>query len=232
MALRTLTFGDLDSGIWGAAWNLGGGDGSFAVIGDLSGSLTDDWRLTGEGVELEVVADGVRSELEDGFDELVTVRGRVAERPIECLGRRGERRTLDPAGQESVRDISAWFGPDDGIAVLATRRRGARGHDDELLTVSAFEAGQPLPVAEPRLSTTYAGDGTPIRAGLELWVERSDDHGAGDEESVLYPKRAAGEAVGAVATVSAGPLLVEARLFRWHARGEDGAGVYVIVRRP
>ena len=227
MAIRTLTFADLESGTWGAAWDLGDGQGGFGLVGALSASLTGGWRLEGEGVELEVVADGVRSELEEGFDELVTVQGRVADRSVQCLGRRGERQRLDPADYESIRDVSAWFAPDDGVAVLAARPRRSRGHDAELLTVSAFEAGRSLPIADPRLSTAYGADGSPSRAGLELWLEQPED---AEEETHHPPYRAAGEAIGAAATAGTGSLAVEGRLFRWHWRGRDGAGVYVIVR--
>jgi hypothetical protein len=227
MALRTLTFGDVESATWGAAWNLGDDNGGFGLVGGLSASLTDGWRLEGDGVELEVVADGVRSELEDGFDELVTVQGRVAERSVQCLGRRSERRRLDPADYESIRDVSAWFAADDGVAVLAARPRRSRGHDAELLTVSAFEAGRTLPIADPRLSTAYGADGSPSRAGLELWLEQPED----TEEGAHHPPyRAAGEAIGATATAGTGSLAVEGRLFRWHWRGRDGAGVYLVIR--
>jgi hypothetical protein len=227
MAIRTVTFGDLESGTWGAAWALEGGNGGFGLVGDLSASLTDDWRLAGGGVELEVIADGVRAELADGFDELVTVQGRIGERSVQCLGRRGERASLDPADYESIRDVSAWFAPDDGVAVLAARSRGSRGHQGERLTVSAFEAGRSLPIDDPRLSTTYGADGSPSRAGLELWLEQPEK---GEEESHHPPYRAAGEAVGPTASAAAGSLAVEGRLFRWHWRGNDGAGVYLLVR--
>jgi hypothetical protein len=230
MAIRTLTFGDPESGLWGAAWALDGGGDGFGLIGDLRASLTDDWRLLGDGVELEVVADGVPSELADGFDELVRVEGRLVERSVQCLGRRGERTALDPADYDSVRDVSAWFAPDDGLALLAARPPGSRGHEDERLTVSAFEAGRSLPISDPRLSTTYAADGSPIRAGIELWFERPDDQQENSDDTVLYPRRAAGEAAGAVARAVTGPLVVEARPFRWHSHGGDGAGVYVLVR--
>jgi hypothetical protein len=228
MALRTLTFGDLESGVWGAAWNLGGGTDGFGVVGTLGGSLTDDWRLVGDAVELEVVAGGMTSQLADGFDELVMVRGRLAERTVDCLGRRGERHALDPGEYESIRDVSAWFTADDGLALVSARAPGSRDHGDEVLTASAFEDGRSVPVADPRLSTTYDKYGSPIKAGLELWVERPAADG---EETVLHPLRAAGEAVGEVAKTVAGALAIEARLFRWHARGQHGAGVYLIVRR-
>jgi hypothetical protein len=227
MALRTLTFGDLHSGFWGAAWALDGGRAGFGLIGELSASLRDDWRLIGDGVDLEVVDEGAPSELEDGFDELVTVQGSVAQREVRCLGRRGERRSLAPGGYESIRDVSAWFAPDAGVALLAARPRGSRGHEDELVTVSAFETGHALPIADPRLSTTYGPDGSPSRAGVELWPQQAED---GDEESHHPPYRAAGEASGATAGATVGSLTVEGRPFRWHWRGTDGAGVYLIVR--
>jgi hypothetical protein len=178
-------------------------------------------------VELEVIAGGTPSELTDGFDELVTVEGRLAERSVHCLGRRGERAAIDVASYDSIRDVSAWFAPDDGMAVVAARRRRSRGHSDELLTASAFEDGHPLPIADPRMSTTYAADGSPIKAGLELWLEASENE---EDETVRYPRRAAGEATGSPATTVSGPLAAQARLFRWHSRGNEGAGVYVIVR--
>jgi hypothetical protein len=227
MAVRTLTFGDLDSGTWGAAWDLGDGRGGFGVVGELSASLTDDWRLTGESVDLELAASGVRAELEDGFDELVTVQGHIADRTVQCLGRRGERPGLDPAAYESIRDVSAWFAPDEGVALMAARARRSRGHDAELLSVSAFETGHPLPIVDPRLSTTYGADGSPSRAGLELWIEQPDD----EQENAHHPPyRAAGEATSATASAATESLAAEGRLFRWHRRGNDGAGVYLIVR--
>jgi hypothetical protein len=236
--LRTLTFGDLESGVWGAAWDLGDGQPGFALLGDASDAeLTDGWGVSGEGVSLESAPTSESTELPDGFDQLATVSGGItidgAEVSIECLGRRGLRLDLDPAAYESVRDISAWFAADDGVALTAARPLGSAGHADDLVAVSAFESGHPLPVAEPRLSTTYAPDGSPIRAGLELWLEdpREGDGPEEDEEHVvLHPRRAAGEAAGTVAAAEAGSLAVKARLFRWHARGREGAGVYVLAR--
>jgi hypothetical protein len=240
--LRTLTFGDLDSGVWGAAWELGNGAG-FALIGanDIFAApdamLTGDWSLTGDGVELESSASGEPAELEDGFDDLATIRGRArigdTERMIECVGRRGERRAFDPTAYESVRDVSAWFSVDDAIFLLAARPPGNAGHGNDLITASAFESRLPLPIDEPRLSTTYGPDSAPVRAGLELWLEQQEPGDGSEENSehvVLHPLRAAGEAVGVLATTAAGSLAVEARLFRWHARGRDGAGVYVLAR--
>lgn len=228
MALRTLTFGDLSSGFWGAAWELGDGQPGLALVQDgvVQATLTADWRLEGDGVELETSPNCEH-------EGLVTVRGRFliggVEQAIDCLGRREVLSGLDPTSCDSIRDVSAWFGPEDGISVVAARPAGSRGHEDDVMAAWAFEAGQPVPIEEPRLSTTYDGDGVPIRAGLELWPEVVEE---GDEEEppVTHPIRAAGEAAGAVASTAAGPLTVQARLFRWHARGLEGAGVYVLAR--
>ncbi len=173
--LRTLTFADLESGLWAAAWELGDGQPGFVLVGDSGGLVTADANLA----DLEVSPCSERSELGDGFDELVAVRGRLAangaEREIDCLGRRGEREALDPMACESVRDVAAWFAPDDGLALIAARAAGAKGHEDDLVTVSALQAGHVLAIEEPRLSTTYDGVGAPARAGMELWPEHEDD---------------------------------------------------------
>jgi hypothetical protein len=63
--------------------------------------------------------------------------------------------------------------------------------------------------------------------GLELWLEQPEDT---EEDAHHPPYRAAGEATGATVSTAAGSLAVEGRLFRWHWRGNDGAGVYLIVR--
>ncbi len=73
----------------------------------------------------------------------------------------------------------------DGIAVAAVRPRKASGHANDAVHAALLDpcAGVTA-VAEPRLSTTYGGDGTPTRAGLELWLEDENEH---------YPRRAAGD---------------------------------------
>jgi hypothetical protein len=120
--------------------------------------------------------------------------------------------------------VSAWFEPAEGIALLASRPRAAVGHDGDVLGAALFEAGHSIPVADPRLSTTYAPTGLPARVSAELWL------GGDDEEAQEYPRRAAGESVGVVARSADTCLDVSAEPFRWHARGREGAGVYLLVR--
>jgi hypothetical protein len=238
-ALRTLAFGDLDAGLWGAAW---GGAEPFVALGALPAAssalgglaridgacATDDWTVSGQSAELTVSprSEPAPSPEIDGFDQLCRVRGQFVlggtEHQVDSLGRRGCRPELDLQTFETIRDISAWFEPDEGIALTALRPRGAAGHDHDIVVASLFEAAAAVPVPDPRLSTTYTADGRPLRAGVELWLDTDQD----DEQQ--YPRRAAGEALGASASAVDG-LDVQAHAFRWHSRGRDGAGVYLLV---
>jgi hypothetical protein len=164
-----------------------------------------------------------------GFDQLCRVRGRAGidgtEREIDCLGRRGSHGDgIKLEKFDSVRDVSAWFGPVDGLAVVALRPRKARGQDSDLLEVAVLDPEATSPVEDPRMSTTYTSAGQPLRAGFELWL-------AGEEEDSQYPRRAAGEAAGPGASARCGGLHVLAQPFRWHSRGRDGAGLYLLARR-
>jgi hypothetical protein len=143
------------------------------------------------------------------------------ERIVDCAGERSRRLgTLDGKRFQSLRAVSAWFGDEVGLAVLAARPRRARGHDSELLAGTMFEAGVPVPVTEPRLSTTYTADGVPARVGLELWF--------GEEEGEQYARRAAGEAIGRAAGCEDPSLRSE--VVRWRMRGREGIGVYDLLR--
>jgi hypothetical protein len=248
--LVTLSFGDLETGTWGVVWKLDG-DG-FALLGDpitrgaeavdatIDGSGSEDsWWLAGPGTELEVAPEGPPAELDGGFDQLVRVRGSWTkldtEHEVECFGRRGTRESIDLQRFEAVRDVSAWFEPDFGMSVVAARPRGSGGHGEDVLSASVLEEGRPLRVTDPRLSTTYAGSGVPVRASFELWLERppqeeQPEQQEGDDPVHSFPRRAAGEALEAQGSVSSGSLSAQAGLFRWHARGRDGAGVYVLAR--
>jgi hypothetical protein len=275
--LRALAFGDLDAGAWGVAWLpesatpaslvVGLGSSSAVVPGKLvAGEPAEEWRVDGETAELVLsplaapVSSGAPNDGIEGFDQLCTVSGRFQhdgeELAVDCLGwrsARGGRLELDRLG--SFRQVSTWFGPDDGLALLALRPRKSRGQDADVLAAAVLDAVRPGPVADPRLSTTYTAAGLPARAGMELWVENgsSDAGEAGDDrtsgeaeaarsgeadddrtsdeaeaEAHQYPRRAAGEAVGAHADWTVADFDLHAELFRWHNRGRDGAGVYLL----
>lgn len=243
--LRTVTFGTLDGGPWGAVWCSGSPvilvsaaadqrPGAIAGATVDGSEATSDWQLAGDGVELLVTGEGEAAELGDidgdavGFDQLCRVRGRASiagsELTIDCLGLRGARHELDVPGIDSVRRVTAWWlDPDGGIALVAVRPRKAKGHGRDEISAAVLDAGGATVVADPRLSTTYGADGAPARAGLELWLD-------GEEEGQQYPRRAAGESVSAGTRVAEAGIELWAELFRWHSRGRDGAGVYLLAR--
>jgi hypothetical protein len=245
-ALRTLAFGD-DS-VWGASWAAGSdgtaltalGSGSESIVmpgirlPDSNASRSDEWRLDGEDlslraapagelVEVKAPQDGVR-----GWNQLTRVTGRFGQHEVDCLGLRSSwSDEVDLGRYQSIRAVSVWFDPDEAFALTAFRPRKAKAHDGDLLAASVIAADGAAAVEDPRLSTTYAGDGWPSRAGIELWLA-----GAGETDSERqYPRRASGEAIGARAQALVGELELRAEPFRWHSRAREGAGMYLLASR-
>jgi hypothetical protein len=237
---RSLAFGSLDDGVWGAAWLPAGDEASIVSLGiaDTAGTVdvsveghdaSGDWRIVGPQTDLTLSPTGERYERPDdlgiaGFDQVCRVTGRFVleghEQPVSGLGWRSgitDGVALDRAG--SFRQVAAWFEPEAGLALLSVRPRSARGQEADAVTATVLDPESVGQVLEPRLSTTYAGDGQPRLAGVELWI--------GDEEE-QYPRRGTGEAVGETVAWSLDQLDLQAQLFRWHFGGRDGAGVYLL----
>jgi hypothetical protein len=189
------------------------------------------------------------------------VRVDGVEREVACFGIRVDL-TPPPAELSSARLAAAWFGADLGTATVALRPARARGHESDLVACAFVDKGQALEIDDPRLTTTYTDAGLPLRAGLELWpVEPAHDDTAdeGDERSAqdaqeeqheqgqneqdeqdeqdderpaYYPRRLAGESSRDGSRLVLPAITLRAELFRWHTRGRDGAGVYVIAPAP
>jgi hypothetical protein len=247
-AVRTLAFGDLDAGVWGALLYDGAG---LLVLGTPAGTRSvapsvsvegagpaERWSVLGEGIELlidpapeQLAADPGPPDAEPGppdadpaaFDQLCRVQVTLepGTRAIECLGTRWFRPELDLGRLDSLRAVSASFAPGDAVAVLSLRPLGKTGHDADLVSAAVFENGSSAPVGDARLSTTYGADGTPSRVSLELW------QGEGEDE---YPRRAAGEAAGQGAAARQAGLELQAELFRLHSHDLEAAGVYLVAR--
>lgn len=232
--VRTLAFGDLDAGVWGAALHDAGsllvlgtpqGAGSFSAALNVEGAGPDElWRVGGEEMELLIeplseppAGDG------DGFDQLCLVRVTLTPgaQAIECLGTRWFRPELDLDSFDSLRAVGAAFAPGDGITLFSLRPRAQAGHDADLVSASVFGNETSSPVGDARLSTTYGVDGAPARVSLELW------QGEGEDE---FPRRAAGEALGPHAVASQVGRELRAELFRLHSSDLDAAGVYLLAR--
>jgi len=135
---------------------------------------------------------------------------------------------------DSVRILAAWFQDDRAIALSAVRPRG--GHaDKDVVSVLVTGAGaapadpvtaaepEPLQVFDPRLSTTYDGRGIPLRAGLELWL-------GPDEDSDQRPLRLSAQSTGDRLAAELGDLHLDAYGQRCHNRGDDGVGIYALLR--
>ena len=235
-------------GRWGAVVSPGPELPTFAIAGgeramtlpvsiESEDSAGSEWLVSGEGLELAIgPQEGAVAEGEDGFDQLVSVRGELpgdGAGEVELIGSRSVRaQSLRPGGFGLARDVRAWASPGDGLAVLAVRPRRAGAHGDERLSATLFEEGAPVVVAEPRLSTTYSEDFSPVRAGLELWLPEREEEESDDEaeQTAQYARRAAGEAAGPGTTHDLGPVRVHARPFRWRTARWEGSGVYLLLR--
>ncbi len=202
------------------------------------------WRLQYAGDEasfdLELEALGAVAEL--ASDHPVARAGGMAgyEQPLRARGTAqvGDARiTVDGLGQrghswgapdwkriELARSVSAWLGDD--LAVSLTAIRPASGHDHaaEALAAAIIERGEDgdprvVDVVDPRLSTTYDGDGRQRHAGLELWIGEDG-----------FPRRAAGE-VACGTSLDLGALRLDCAFFRWRMEGREGVGRYDVLRR-
>ena len=82
------------------------------------------------------------------------------------------------------------------------------------------EDGEPraVAVADPRLSTTYDGEGRQRRAGLELWV---------DEDDACRAARPARSSCGT--SLDLGRLRLDCAFFRWRMEGREGVGRYDVA---
>jgi hypothetical protein len=192
----------------------------------------------GEGPEVEQGADGViAAKLRDRFElrfepiaeparltglrtTLCTVTGTVDGARIDCLGTATET-TEPPAWSEldAVRGVTAVFGPDRAVFLLARRPRGAMGHGNELVEAKLVLDGEIADTENARLSTVYDGDGRQRNAGLELFLPGED-----------FPRRVSGT-VQAGASLSLEGLIVNAAVFGWRMEGRDGIGAYELAVR-
>ena len=202
------------------------------------------WRLQYAGDEasfdLELEAIGALAELPSehpvaraggmaGYEQPLRVRGAArvgdARIAVDGLGQRGHSWGAPDWGRiELARSVSAWLGEDLAVSLTAIRPAGAREHADEALAAAIIEPGEDgephaIDVADPRLSTTYDGDGRQRHAGLELWI---DDDG--------FPRRAAGE-VACGTSLDLGALRLDCAFFRWRMEGHEGVGRYDVLRK-
>jgi hypothetical protein len=160
----------------------------------------------------------------EGYEQLCHVRGTatVDGRAVEiaCLGQRGHTwGAPDWARIALARSLTVWAEGGPAIALSAIRPVGATNHAEEAVWGALLSPEEVKPIADPRLSTTYDGDGHTRRAGLELWVAEEDD----------YPERASGEILCG-STLELGALTLDCAFFAWHLEGREGVGRYDVLR--
>lgn len=252
-AIRTLAFAEPDSGCWGALWipegersaqlacRLGAAEGAVAAALERDGHA-DAWQIEGDQVSLAFSPagpsghGGPRDTGLDSLDQLCAVSGAITvdgvRREINCPGWRSTLESdVELDAIDSFRQTSGWFADDRGLALLALRTRKSCSHDADLITATVLEPESPQ-VADPRLSTTYDAAGLPARVGLELWLEPEEPEGEADDENERqFSRRAAGEAIGTTIDWDVAGFNLHAALLRWHSRGSDGTGVYLLGRR-
>ncbi|HEY0344786.1 MAG TPA: hypothetical protein VGC59_09070 [Solirubrobacteraceae bacterium] len=161
----------------------------------------------------------------EGYEQLCSVTGTVRhggrEQQVRCLGQRGHIwGAPDWKRLGLARALSAWLGADRAVMLAAARPARARGHGEEAVAGWLVDVGDPQPINEPRLSTTYDGGLHQQRAGLELWM---------DEESE-FPRRASGQVLCAT-TLELGDVRLETAFFGWRMEGREGVGRYDVMRR-
>jgi hypothetical protein len=156
-----------------------------------------------------------------GYEQLCRFRGTVRGTRVDCLGQRGHSwGAPDWSKLALTRSISAWLDTETAVSVSAVRPASARHHADEAVAATLVQAGVPLPVAEPLISTTSDGEGRQRHAGLELWLDAEGG----------FPHRAAGEVLCGT-TLDLGRLRLDAAFFAWRMEGRTGVGRYDVLRR-
>jgi len=240
--LRTISFGDLDGAVWGAALDAGGPSIVFATPDGTGAAAGPDavrwseadggWTLAGRGFELSIAVTraGEPGPTPDAApagvmtDDLCHVSGTLtvagAEHRVQCVGTCSVADGVDPRRLDSVRGVSGWFADQQAVSLLALRPADRSSQERDVVGATLFDLEGRVAVNEPRLSTTYS-HGTPTRTNLELWI------GEGEEQ---FPRRAGGEARGPGAEAGSDGFTLQVTPLRCRAGGLDGAGVYLLAR--
>ena len=195
----------------------------WQVVVDTPGGAGFDLEFTAVSPPAELAEDhpAARQGGMAGHERLCHVTGTAAGRPIDCLGQRGRSwGTADWSRIALTRSVSAWLEDGSSLTVAAVRPAGAENHADEATWGALLDAEGTIPLADPRVSTTYDADGHQRRAGLELWVGEEDD----------YPRRGAGQVLCG-SSVELGQLRLDCAFFVWQLDGREGVGHYDMVRR-
>ncbi|CAN5587864.1 hypothetical protein BH20ACT17_BH20ACT17_11480 [soil metagenome] len=193
--------------------------------GDAGAGFELRFEATSVPAVIEADASAGQAGAIQGYEQTCSVNGSVSHggrtHQLRCLGQRGHLwGAPEPGGIELVRTLSAWLGADRALTLTAVQPAGAKlRHLDEAITGWVIERGEPVAIAEPRLSTTYDGELRQRRAGLELWM---------DEEGTVG-RRAWGEVLCGT-TIGLGDMRLDSAFFHWRMEGREGVGLYDVLR--
>ena len=241
--LRTFGFGDLEQDTWLAGWFPAPGTAGVLLVasGDTvqareaqlsAGEARGEWRVSSEGAELVIAPTSQPAAVSSpegevgGYEQGAELRGQLTAASealdVALPGRRGERPEAgELTGLDSVRELAAWFGPSESIAVMALRPRKHKGQEQDRVQTAVVDPEAAVLIIDPRLSSTSTAAGRVRRVGLELWT---------DDEEEQPPLRLAGEALHRGASLAAPGWELTVDWLACHRRGRDGAGVYLLAR--
>lgn len=120
-------------------------------------------------------------------------------------------------GPPVLRSIVAVFDNGDGFFMNAYRPAVYHGHGDERNDGVLIEGGEPLRVADARLSTVFSKDDLHTQASLELWLDEDE-----------FPRRISGEAIAGT-HIELTDRDVALAFFNWTMGPHTGIGYYEIA---
>ncbi len=236
-AIPIAIFSDPEAAVWGVAM---GGEAPLVTIGSLEAeaspepdaplqvqATTPKWALSWAGSDLTIspTQPDAATEGIDGNLQLCRVSGAVTlggvVREIDCAGVRA--RPIASGRFDSSRLLAAWFPGGAGVALLAIRPAGTKGHERDSVLAAVSGETEPATIFDPRLSTTYSSDGTPRRVGVELWLGESED-------ADLHSRRFAGSSAQSVLTLRSAGVRIDGYALDCQAADASGPGVFLIVR--
>jgi hypothetical protein len=253
--IRTLAFGDLDAGVWGAALH---GGGSCLVLGTPAGARSlsasvrvagsgpaERWSITAEGVELLI--EPVPPSLATAEDAAASATPTAAPEPpagdaaeLDQLCRVQLNLTRDGVEQAIECSGTRWLRPGLDLGQFDSLRAvgAAFAPRDAIAVLSLRPRGKPGHDSDRVSAAVFEDDASaPVSDarlsttysadGLPLRVSLELWQGEGEDE---YPRRAAGETAGQGAFAVQGALELRAELLRLHSQDLEAAGVYILAR--
>jgi hypothetical protein len=158
------------------------------------------------------------------YEQVCEVEGEVTTgertQTVHCRGRRVHAwGNPDPESSSRWRSLFAVTAAGRAISAAAALPPTSPGHDRELRYARWLDADDAPPFEEVRVSTVYDINGSPTKAGLELWMP-------GDE----LPRRLGGAAVCGT-RIERDDQVIALSFFRWSIDDEPAYGSYEIIER-